>query len=100
MSSQTLVFNLISKIPKGRVATYKQIAALSGLKSPRTVGHMLHGNIDPVKYPCHKVVRSDGTIAQGYAFGGKKEQIKLLKKEGIEIKKQKINLKKYLFIPH
>lgn len=94
------VFKLLKQIPRGKVATYKQIAELAGLKNPRTVGQILHKNIDPDAFPCHRVVRSDGTIAAGYAFGGKKAQIKLLKEEGIEIKNTKINLKKNLFIPH
>lgn len=97
MKFDVLVFNLIKKIPRGRVVTYKQIATAAGIKNPRIVGDILHGNSDPAIFPCHRVVRADGTIAKGFAFGGQKGQIKLLKKEGIIFKNGKVDLKKYLF---
>lgn len=92
---KTKVFRLLKLIPKGKVATYKQVAAAASIKNPRVVGSILHGNIDPIAFPCHRVVRSDGTIAAGYAFGGKKGQIDKLEKEGIIIRNEKIDLKKF-----
>lgn len=94
---QKMVFSLLQQIPKGKVTTYKILALKAGVKNPRTIGRIIHGNIDPEAFPCHRVVRSDGTVAEGYAFGGKKEQIKLLLHEGIKISNEKINLKKYIF---
>ncbi len=90
------VFRLLQKIPGGKVTTYQLLAKKAELKSPREVGRIIHQNTDPARYPCHRVVRSDGTIADGYAFGGKKEQIKKLKDEGIVIENGKIDLQKFL----
>jgi len=90
------VYEVIENIPLGKVTTYGAIGKYLNM-SPRLIGLILHKNPDPEKYPCHRVVRSDGYIAEGYAFGGKEGQIERLKSEGIEIKNCKIcNLKKYL----
>jgi methylated-DNA-protein-cysteine methyltransferase-like protein len=77
------VFDIVQQIPAGKVATYKQIAQLAGLKNPRHVGKILHQNPSPDIYPCHRVVRSDGTVADGYAFGERFAQIALLRQEGV-----------------
>jgi len=75
------VYKVVSKIPKGKVMTYKQVAAAAGNpKAARAVGNILNKNPNPVKVPCHRVIRSDGDIG-GYAFG-KKKKANLLKKEG------------------
>ncbi len=84
---QKRVYNLLNKIPKGKVTTYKAIA--KKLKSsPRAVGKALNKNPWPIKIPCHRVIKSNGKIG-GYKLGIK-NKIKLLKKEGIKIKNQKI----------
>lgn len=93
------VYQIVSKIPKGKVATYKQIAKIAGIKNPRIIGFYLHKNIDPKKIPCHRVIKSDGTLASGYAFGGIKKQKEILEKEGITFDKEKIDLQKYFFNP-
>lgn len=92
---QKKVFALTSKIPKGKVATYGEIArALDSW--PRAVGQALHKNPHLVKVPCHRVVKSDGSLG-GYSAGVKKK-IELLRKEGIEIKKAKvINFDKIIY---
>lgn len=102
MNYSEKAYQIVSKIPKGKVATYKQIAKIAGVnpqaRGPRLVGFYLHKNVDPKKIPCHRVVRSDGTLAKGYAYGGMKKQKEILEKEGIKFdKKCVINLKKYLF---
>ncbi len=90
------VLDLVSKIPKGKVSTYKKIGqALGKPKSYRAVGNALNKNPKPVEIPCHRVVKSNGKIG-GYAEGLEKKR-KLLKKEGIEIENDKIDLEKYLF---
>lgn len=81
------VFSLLTRIPKGKVTTYKALAQKAGIKNPRQVGAIIHKNTNPNKYPCHRIVRSDRSIANGYAFGGKSAQIKLLKSEGIAFNK-------------
>lgn len=83
------VFEIIKNIPAGKGTTYGAIGKTLNI-SPRLVGRILHQNPDPDKYPCHRVVRSDGTIAAGYAFGGKNEQIKKLISEGIEITNDRV----------
>ncbi|MBI2614002.1 MAG: MGMT family protein [Candidatus Levybacteria bacterium] len=97
MNSFEKVYKIVSKIPKVKVSTYKQIAKLTEIKNPRLVGFCLHKNIDPKKIPCHRVVKSDGSLAKGYAFGGLKKQKEILEKEGIKFSKGKIDLQKYLF---
>lgn len=86
-----LVFEELAKVPCGKVITYKALGEKAGV-SPRMVGRIIHQNPDPKKYPCHRVVRSDGTLASGYAFGGKKAQKKKLEEEGIVFNKDKITL--------
>lgn len=96
MDFQRKVLNLVKKIPEGKVTTYKKLAeALGNPNSQRAVGNALAKNPEPVKIPCHRVVKSNGKIG-GYARG-KEEKIKLLENEGIEVKNGEINLEKYLF---
>lgn len=97
MKNREKVYQLVSRIPKGKVSTYKQIAKLSGIKNPRLIGNILHVNKNPTAIPCHRVVKSNGTLAEGYAFGGKEEQKRKLKSEGIEFKNNRIDLTTYLF---
>ena len=74
------VLDAVSKIPKGKTMTYKEVARRAGSPhASRTVGNILSKNYDP-KTPCHRVVRSDGKIG-GYNRGTQKK-VKLLKKEG------------------
>ncbi|MDO5041906.1 MAG: MGMT family protein [Slackia sp.] len=78
------VFDRVRRIPCGKVSTYGQIARLIGSpRSARYVGWVLRGNDEPVKTPCHRVVFKDGSLAQGYAFGGDGVQRELLEKEGV-----------------
>lgn len=88
------VFELTKKIPKGKVSTYKQLAILLNCKAYRAVGNALNKNNSNL-VPCHRVVRSDGSI--GGFRTGTKNKIKLLKKEGLIIKNNKINLDEYFF---
>lgn len=73
------VYKIVSKIPRGKVLTYKKVAELAGSPNAyRAVGNILNKNYDP-KIPCHRVVRNDGTIG-GYNRG-KDKKIEILKKE-------------------
>ncbi len=83
MDKKDLVYQLVSFIPQGKVLTYGQIAKFLGVKSARTIGQILHQNPQPNNIPCHRVVFSDGSLSKKYAFGGKKEQEKKLKEEGV-----------------
>ena len=98
MNFQDKVLNLCKKIPKGKITTYKEIGKALKKKGQvyRAVGRALHDNKKPIIIPCHRVVASDGSIG-GYSRGINKK-IALLKKEGIQTKKNKIiNFKKRLF---
>ncbi len=80
---QEKVFDIVKKIPKGKVLTYKEIAKLIGKpKSFRAVGNALHKNYDP-NIPCHRVIRSDGKTG-GYNRGSEKKR-ELLKKEKVSL---------------
>jgi O-6-methylguanine DNA methyltransferase len=82
------VFKYIATIPRGSVTTYVAVAKALGIH-PRQVGRILHTNPYPSKYPCHRVVYSDGRLSKGYAFGGIKEQARKLESEGVRIKEYK-----------
>lgn len=78
------VLKIVSKIPTGKVLTYKEVARGAGRpRAYRAVGNILNKNRNS-KIPCHRVVRSDGKIG-GYNRGHKRK-IQLLKKEGFLIK--------------
>lgn len=90
-------WQLVAQIPLGKVTTYKELAKAAGLNNPRHAGKLLNSNQEPEKYPCHRVIRSDGKLANGFAFGGPEEQRFLLLKEGIKFEDNKINLTNYLY---
>ncbi len=76
------IYAVVSKIPKGKVMTYKQISIISGVKNARVVGFAMRSNKDTNTVPCHRVVSSDGQL-RGYAFGGIKRKRELLEHEGV-----------------
>ena len=80
------VFEVVKKIPEGKVATYGQIAKVVGSRDVRKVGWALHANKDSQNIPCHRVVNKDGRLAPSYAFGGPKEQRNRLIVEGVKFK--------------
>ncbi|MCL5970814.1 MAG: MGMT family protein [Patescibacteria group bacterium] len=84
MNTFQKIYKVVSKIPKGETMTYKEVAKKAGT-TPRVVGFALHANKDPPYFKCHRVIKSDGTLAKGYAFGGQKKQRELLEKEGISL---------------
>ena len=86
-------YQILEKVPKGKVTTYKAIAKKLKSKAYRAVGNAMNKNPHAPKVPCHRVVNSSGSLG-GYAHGIKKK-ISLLKKEGIVIKNNKIDLKEY-----
>jgi len=94
MNFDEKVWNLCKRIPKGKVTTYKDIAEKLHTKAYRAVGGALNRNPFWPDVPCHRVVGSDGSLT-GFASGLGKKKI-LLINEGIEIKNNKIDLKKYM----
>lgn len=97
MNFNEKVWNITKRIPKGKVTTYKEIAKALNSKAYKAVGNALNKNPHS-NVPCHRVISTSGHL-QGFAKGLKQKAI-LLKKEGIEIKNNRINLKKYFFKLH
>jgi methylated-DNA-[protein]-cysteine S-methyltransferase len=100
MSNKSTTFNqrcydFLIKVPKGKVTTYKEIAMALKSKAYRAVGNAMNKNPYAPRVACHRVVNSNGDVG-GFASGTKKK-IEMLKKEGIEINNNKINLKRYLY---
>ena len=90
------IYDAVCNIPKGKVATYGQVAALAGNpKMSRAVGNALHKNPDPDRIPCYRVVNSKGELSGSFAFGGKNVQAKRLMADGIEVVNGRVDLKKY-----
>lgn len=77
------VYEVVKKIPEGKVMTYGGVAKAIGSRDARKVGWALHANPDGSKVPCHRVVNKDGGLAPGYAFGGPDEQKIRLISEGV-----------------
>jgi methylated-DNA-[protein]-cysteine S-methyltransferase len=89
-------YQALKKIPKGKVTTYKDLASILDSRAVRAVGTAMKKNKNAPEVPCHRVIKSDGSVGE-YAFGASKK-IALLKKEGVEIENGKVkNLKKYLY---
>jgi len=90
------IYEAVKKIPKGKVATYGQVAFLAGdRKMARAVGNALHHNPDPDNIPCYRVVNSKGELAAALAFGGEDVQANLLKDDGIEVIGNRVDLNVY-----
>ena len=70
------------------ISTYAEIAKSLDSKWYRAVGNAMANNPQPISIPCHRIIRSDGSLG-GYALGINKK-IQLLKKEGIQIKDNKV----------
>ena len=84
MSTFEKIYEVVRNIPKGKVATYGQVALLAGNpRWARVVGYALHVNPEPGVIPCHRVVNREGRVAPGFAFGGEGVQRKLLESEGV-----------------
>ena len=94
MSFYNVVYGKVKQIPKGKVATYGQIAALCGSpRASRAVGYALHFNPEPGVIPCHRVVNHAGRLVPGWD-----EQAELLWREGVELKDAcHVDLKRYLW---
>ena len=97
MNTFEKIYEVVKSIPKGKVATYGQVAFLAGNpRWARVVGYALHINPEPGTIPCHRVVNRRGEVAPGFAFGGEDIQRQLLEAEGIVFEPNgRIDLEKY-----
>lgn len=101
MNSFEIIYEKVCMIPRGRVATYGQIAALAGNpRWSRVVGYALHVNPKPGVIPCHRVVDRNGRLSPAFAFGGINMQAELLAAEGVKVSEDgHVDLKEYGWLP-
>ena len=98
MKFQEMVYRVVAGIPAGRVMSYSGVAAASGRPgAARAVGSLMARNprpgAGPGMVPCHRVVRSDGSPGGYSGPGGLKAKKRLLEKEGILFRKERIERK-------
>ena len=90
------IYEAVKRIPKGKVASYSQVAAMAGNpRMCRAVGNALHHNPDPENIPCYRVVNAKGELSSAFAFGGVDEQERRLAADGIPVINGKVDLEKY-----
>ena len=91
------VYEFVKTIPGGRVVAYGDVArAIGKPRASRQVGWALHSNPYPGIVPCHRVVFKDGSLAPGFAFGGREVQKAMLVTEGIGFEEDyKVDMQKY-----
>jgi len=91
------IYELVARIPEGRVMSYGQIAALCGQpRAARAVGMIAH--FGPEDLPWQRVVNSRGGLASGF-WGGRQAHKALLEAEGITVKNYQIDIKKLVWWP-
>ena len=92
------VYAIVSQIPKGRVMTYGQIAALCGSpRSARVVGGVAHWGDQSL--PWQRVVKKDGSLAEGFP-GGTEGHAQVLRQEGVAVDEQyRINIRQLQWHP-
>ena len=96
MNFNEKVYNLCRIIPKGKISTYREVAHALNSKAYRAVGQALNKNPYAPIVPCHRVISNSGHL-HGFATG-LKNKARLLEKEGIKIKNNKVlNFEKLLY---
>ncbi len=99
-SAFDLIYAQVMRVPKGKVATYGQIAVLAGNpRWSRVVGYALHVNPKPGVIPCHRIVDRSGRLSPAFAFGGVNMQAELLEREGVEVTDGHVDINKYRWEP-
>ena len=95
------VYELVRRIPYGRVMTYGQIAALLGVpRAARAVGYALHWVVENDNVPCQRVVNRFGGLAAGYGWGGQIAHKADLIVENVEISDEfTVDLARYQWFP-
>ena len=90
------IYEAVKRIPRGKVATYGQVAEMAGdRRMARAVGNALHRNNDPEHVPCYRVVNARGELAGEYVFGGAWKQRELLEADGVGFIDGRVDLEKY-----
>ncbi len=94
------IYDVVKQIPRGKVATYGQVALLAGNpRWARVVGYALHVNPDPDSIPCYRVVNREGRVSPAFAFGGENMQILMLESDGIEVTDGRVDLSVCQWLP-
>ena len=89
-------YDLLLKIPKGKVTTYKKMAEALDIKAYRAVGQAMNRNPNLVTVPCHRVVNSNGELG-GYASGSA-TKLDLLRREGVYVSESgHVDLSEFLY---
>ena len=84
MNTFEQIYAVVSRIPRGKVASYGQVAKLVGNpRLSRVVGYALHVNNDPEHIPCYRVVNRFGEVSSAFAFGGENVQREMLLADGV-----------------
>lgn len=93
------IYEQVKNIPRGKVATYGQIALYAGNpRWARVVGYALHVNPDPENIPCYRVVNREGRVSKAFVFGGENMQMMMLRSDGIEVSDEGVvDLEKYIW---
>lgn len=102
MSTYNAIYEIVRQIPKGRVATYGQVAELAYLYGQaRLVGYALYRVDKYSDIPWHRVINAKGEISYSlWRHGADYRQRTLLEQEGIKFNPEgKINLREYLWQP-
>ncbi|MBD5632611.1 MAG: MGMT family protein [Clostridia bacterium] len=91
------VYQFVKTVPCGKVVSYGDVAkAIGSPRASRQVGWALHCNPEQGVIPCHRVVFRDGSLTDGFAFGGREVQKAMLVAEGVEVSDDfKVDLNKY-----
>ncbi|HEV7426172.1 MAG TPA: MGMT family protein [Thermoanaerobaculia bacterium] len=91
------IYKAVKRVPRGRVATYGQIAKLAGLDGhARQVGYALHSLPDRSDIPWHRVINAKGEISARSASDSHELQRMLLEEEGVEFSLDgRVDLKKF-----
>jgi methylated-DNA-protein-cysteine methyltransferase-like protein len=90
------IYRVIRRVPRGRVATYGQIAELASASGPRQVGYALHSLPEGHDIPWHRIINARGAISLDSGIGGGSLQRALLEAEKIEFNANgRIDLKRY-----
>lgn len=94
------VYELVERIPKGKVTTYGAIAEVLGRKgSARMVGAALGAIPEGYDVPAHRVINRVGALSAAHKFGGYKIMHRLLDREGVTFKGERVDMKKHFWQP-
>ncbi|HUP91221.1 MAG TPA: MGMT family protein [Solimonas sp.] len=98
--SYKLIWAVVRRIPRGKVATYGQVAALAGFtRQPRLAGHALGQTPDGMKLPWYRVINAQGKISLPPNTKGAREQRRLLADEGVAFMRGRVDLERYRWRP-